>query len=123
VLLIALPTYAADEPDHAIHEELRAVLATMQNAINAGKFDDMLPVISQDVRATTITQEVISRGIYYRSSVCGQSNSCIVVAYFSASAFRSSVVTRVASAMMNAISLLVVMKRAPFLMYSTWRGR
>ena len=79
--------------------------------------------VSQDVRATTITQEVISRGIYYRSSVCGQSNSCVVVAYFSASAFRSSVVTRVASAMMNAISLLVVMKRAPFLMYSTWRGR
>jgi hypothetical protein len=70
VLLIALPTYAADEPDQAIHEELRAVLATMQNAINAGKFDDMLPVISQDVRATTITQEVISPGVYYRSSVC-----------------------------------------------------
>jgi ketosteroid isomerase-like protein len=60
-LLIALPTYAADEPDHAIHEELRAVLATMQNAINAGKFDDMLPVVSQDIRATPITQEVISK--------------------------------------------------------------
>jgi hypothetical protein len=41
-----------------------------------------------------------------------------VIAYFSAIARRSSVVTRVASAMMNAISLLVVMKRAPFLMYS-----
>lgn len=60
-LLIAVPTYAAEEPDHAIHEELRAVLATMQNAINAGKFDDMLPVISPDVRATPITQEVISK--------------------------------------------------------------
>jgi hypothetical protein len=46
-----------------------------------------------------------------------------VIVYFSPIAFRSSVVTRVASAMMNAISLLVVMKRAPFLMYSTWRGR
>jgi len=42
-----------------------------------------------------------------------------VIAYFSPIARRSSVVTRVASAMMNAISLLVVMKRAPFLMYST----
>jgi ketosteroid isomerase-like protein len=61
VLLTAVPTYAAEEPDHAIHEELRAVLATMQNAINAGKFDDMLPVISQDIRATPITQEVISK--------------------------------------------------------------
>lgn len=60
-ILIAVPTYAAEEPDHAIHEELRAVLATMQNAINAGKFDDMLPVISPDVRATPITQEVISK--------------------------------------------------------------
>ena len=60
-LLIAVPTYAAEEPDHAIHEELRAVLATMQNAINTGKFDDMLPVVSPDVRATPITQEVISK--------------------------------------------------------------
>lgn len=60
-LLIAAPTYAADEPDHAIHEELRGVLTTMQNAINAGKFDDMLPVVSRDVRATPITQEVIDK--------------------------------------------------------------
>jgi ketosteroid isomerase-like protein len=60
-LLIAVPTYAAEEPDHAIHKELRAVLATMQNAINTGKFDDMLPVVSPDVRATPITQEVISK--------------------------------------------------------------
>lgn len=56
-----MPTYAAEEPDRAIHEELRAVLATMQNAINAGKFDDMLPVVSQEIRATPITQEVISK--------------------------------------------------------------
>ena len=37
------------------------MLATMQSAINAGKFDDMLPAVSQDIRATTITQEVISK--------------------------------------------------------------
>jgi hypothetical protein len=37
----------------------------------------------------------------------------VCASYFSASARRSSVVTRVPSAMMNAISLLVVMKRAP----------
>src|SRR5262249_21263879 len=42
-----------------------------------------------------------------------------LIGYCSPIARRSSVVTRVASAMMNAISLLVVMKRAPFLMYST----
>lgn len=37
------------------------MLATMQNAINNGKFDDMLPVVSEEIRATPITQEVISK--------------------------------------------------------------
>ena len=60
VLLFMLPAYGAEEPDHAIHEELRAVLSTVQTAINEAKFDDMLPVISEQVRATTINQEVIS---------------------------------------------------------------
>jgi ketosteroid isomerase-like protein len=59
-LLIGLPTYAAEEPDHAIHEELRAVLSTVETAINDAKIAEMLPVISQDIRATTINQEVIS---------------------------------------------------------------
>jgi ketosteroid isomerase-like protein len=59
-LLFMLPAYGAEEPDHAIHEELRAVLSTVQTAINEAKFDDMLPVISEQVRATTINQEVIS---------------------------------------------------------------
>jgi hypothetical protein len=60
LLLAALPVYSAEEPDHAIHEELRAVLSTIQTAINDGKYDDMLPVISENVRATTINQEVMS---------------------------------------------------------------
>jgi ketosteroid isomerase-like protein len=60
LLLIACPAYSAEEPDHAIHEELRAVLSTMQTAINDAKFDDMLPVISENIRATTINQEVMS---------------------------------------------------------------
>jgi ketosteroid isomerase-like protein len=69
-LLIALPVYAMDEPDHEIHEELRAVLSTVQTAINDAKFADMLPVISQDIRATTINQEVISN----RDEVTGYFN-------------------------------------------------
>jgi ketosteroid isomerase-like protein len=69
-LLLALPAYAAEEPDHAIHEELRAVLSTVQTAINDAKFDEMLPVISQDIRATTINQEVISN----RDEVTGYFN-------------------------------------------------
>lgn len=60
MLLLALPVCAEEEPDHAIHEELRAVLGTVQGAINAEKYDDMLPVVSENVRATTITQEVMS---------------------------------------------------------------
>jgi ketosteroid isomerase-like protein len=58
-LLLALPAYAAEEPDHEIHQELRAILSTVQTAINDAKFAEMLPVVSQDIRATTINQEVI----------------------------------------------------------------
>jgi ketosteroid isomerase-like protein len=58
--LCALPAYAADEPDHDIHQELRAILGTLQQAINGGNFDAMLPVVSEQIMATTITQEVMS---------------------------------------------------------------
>ncbi len=59
-LLAAFPAWAQEEPDHEIHQELRAVLGTVQGAINAGDYDAMLPVIAEDIRATTITQEVMS---------------------------------------------------------------
>jgi len=58
--LFALPLYAAEEADHQIHQELRAILGTIEGAINSGNYDAMLPVISDNVRATTITQEVMS---------------------------------------------------------------
>ena len=51
--------YAAEEPDHAIHEELRGVLRTVESAINSGEFDKMLPVLSEQVRVTPVTQEFI----------------------------------------------------------------
>jgi ketosteroid isomerase-like protein len=72
LLLWVVPAYSADvdEPDHAIHEELRAVLLTVETAINDAKFADMLPVISEHVRATTINQEVISN----RDEVLGYFN-------------------------------------------------
>ena len=54
------PAYPADEPDHEIHQELRAILSTLQSSINEGKYDAMLPVISRDIRATPINQEVMS---------------------------------------------------------------
>ena len=59
-LFLTLPLHAAEESDHEIHQELRGVLTTVQNAINSGNYDAMLPVISENVRATTITQEVMS---------------------------------------------------------------
>lgn len=59
-LFCTLPVFAADEPDHAIHEELRAILTTLQQSINSGNFDAMLPVVSPQIQATTITQEALS---------------------------------------------------------------
>lgn len=59
-LFVSLPVFAQTEPDHEIHQELRAVLATMVGAINDGNYDAMLPVVSENIRATTITQEVMS---------------------------------------------------------------
>jgi len=48
------------EPDHAIHEELRGVLHEVVAAINSGQYDKMLPYLSENVEATSITQEVMS---------------------------------------------------------------
>jgi ketosteroid isomerase-like protein len=59
-LFLTLPLYAAEEADHEIHQELRGILTTVQTAINSGNYDTMLPVLSKDIRATTITQEVMS---------------------------------------------------------------
>jgi ketosteroid isomerase-like protein len=57
--LVSFPTFA-EEPDHAIHEELRAVVQTLESAINAGDFDKMLPILSEQVRATPINQEFLA---------------------------------------------------------------
>src|SRR5260370_25339185 len=59
-LLVTPPVLAAEEADHEIHQELRGILTTVQSAINSGNYDAMLPVLSKDVRATTITQESMS---------------------------------------------------------------
>ena len=59
-LLFGLPALASEEADHAIHEELRAVLHQTEAAINAGDFDKMLPVLSEQIRATPINQDFLS---------------------------------------------------------------
>jgi ketosteroid isomerase-like protein len=61
VLTVCLVTIAwAEEADHAIHEELRAVTKQLTTAINSGRFDDMLPVLSEQIRATPINQEYLA---------------------------------------------------------------
>src|SRR5436853_4503699 len=57
---LAAAPLLAQEADHEIHQELRGILSTVMTAINSGHYDAMLPVISENIRATTITQEVIS---------------------------------------------------------------
>ena len=51
---------AAQEPDHEIHEQLRAMLRTIQGAINTGQYDKMLPFLDDNIEATSITQEIMS---------------------------------------------------------------
>lgn len=60
VSLLFAPMALAEEADHAIHQELRGILTTVQSAVNAGNYDAMLPVLGNDVRATTITQETMA---------------------------------------------------------------
>lgn len=60
IMLCAGSLAFAEEPDHAIHEELRGVLREVQSAINSGQYDNMLPYLAPDVEATSVTQEVMS---------------------------------------------------------------
>ncbi len=55
-----LTVFAAEEPDHAIHEELRALLQGMEKAVNEERYADLAPYFHEDIRVTTINQEIIS---------------------------------------------------------------
>lgn len=55
-----LPSAHAQDPDFAIHEELRTVLREVQAAINSGEYDRMLPYLDPNIEATSMTQEVMS---------------------------------------------------------------
>jgi ketosteroid isomerase-like protein len=59
-LVFTASARAAEEPDHAIHEELRAVLRNILESINTGQYDKMLPYLTPDVEVTSVTQEVMS---------------------------------------------------------------
>lgn len=51
---------APAEPDHEIHQALRKLLAEVTGAINAGDYDRMLPYLTENVEATSITQETMT---------------------------------------------------------------
>ena len=59
-LLTAIPLFAAEEPDHAIHDELRGLLRGIEQAINSENYGDLARYFHEKVRITTINQEVIS---------------------------------------------------------------
>ncbi len=61
LLLLLLLTFCAmaEEPDHADHEELRALLRGVEQAMNSEKYADLIPYFHQHLRVTTINQELI----------------------------------------------------------------
>ena len=59
-LVLASVACAQQEPDHEIHEALRAMLKEIVTAINTGQYDKMLPYLTENVEATSITQETMS---------------------------------------------------------------
>ena len=61
LMLIGMSAFAAaQESDHAIHEELRHVLQGIEQTINSEKYTDLEPYFHEKLRVTTINQEVIS---------------------------------------------------------------
>lgn len=59
LFLVGFQAVRAEEPDHAIHQELRALLTKVESAINSGKYEEMAPYFHEKLRITTINQEVL----------------------------------------------------------------
>jgi len=59
MLALSCGAAAQQEPDHEIHEALRALLKEVVTAINTGQYDKMLPYLTDNVEATSITQETM----------------------------------------------------------------
>ena len=60
LLLLVSPMLAAQEADQEIHEELRGLLSGIETAINAEDYGDLGQYFHEDLRITTINQEVMS---------------------------------------------------------------
>lgn len=60
LILTGPGAFAATEPDHAIHQELRALLQGIQKAVNEERYNDLAPFFHENMRVTTINQEIMS---------------------------------------------------------------
>lgn len=49
----------AEEVDHEIHEELRRVVRQAEEAIAAGRYEEVLPLLTEDFEGTSLTQDPI----------------------------------------------------------------
>ncbi|MDR2113632.1 MAG: hypothetical protein LBQ62_11155 [Candidatus Accumulibacter sp.] len=58
-VFVSWAAHAVEEPNHEVHEELRGVLKVIESAINSGDYDKMLPVLSEQIRATPVNQEFL----------------------------------------------------------------
>ncbi|MCA9489976.1 MAG: DUF4440 domain-containing protein [Myxococcales bacterium] len=57
--LLAPSAALAEEPDHEIHEELRQLVHQAEEAIAAGRYEEVLPLLTDDFEGTTLTQDPI----------------------------------------------------------------
>jgi ketosteroid isomerase-like protein len=60
ILMAFAPFLAAQEPDQAIHDELRGLLTGIEEAINTQRYADLPQYFTEHARLTPITQEVLS---------------------------------------------------------------
>jgi ketosteroid isomerase-like protein len=51
---------AQEEPDHSIHEELRGLLSGIETAVNEKRYGDLGQYFHENMRVTTIRQEVLT---------------------------------------------------------------
>jgi ketosteroid isomerase-like protein len=51
---------SANEPDHAIHEELRALIKGLEEAVNSEQYGKLHQYLHKDLRITMSNQEVLS---------------------------------------------------------------
>lgn len=60
ILLFCNLPLLAEEANHADHEELRAILRGVEEAINAEKYSDLAPFFHEHLRVTTVNQQIIT---------------------------------------------------------------